>query len=85
MDIGEQVPFILKCVGGGSQRIPKPLNLLESVRTKHQPHMGEVLDMSPTWSLPQEEIRGSYESHALPAGTPLPPLTSFLQDQLHHL
>lgn len=37
--------------------------------------MGEVLDMGPTWSLPQQEIKGSYESHVLPEGTPLPPLS----------
>lgn len=49
--------------------------LLESTRTMHQLHMGEALDTGPTWSLPQEEIRGSYESHMLSEGMPLPPLS----------
>lgn len=48
--------------------------LLESVGTMHQLHMGEAPGLGPAWSLPQEEIRGSYESHMLPEGTPLPPL-----------
>lgn len=49
-----------------SQRILESLKLLELVRTMHQPHVGEALDMGPTGSLPQEEIRSSSESHVSP-------------------
>lgn len=72
------------------EKEPQVIEVSGITQDMYQPHMGEALDMGPTWPLPQEELRSPCENHEFPprsqrAGPRFLYPLSLLLDQLRNL